>query len=186
MQDDDFSLFKAEVRGVRPISHDRADVGKPKADRQKLAGLRQAATVRSDKALVIDGMSDQFVIDVGAEDELMWRRDGVQEGQLRKLKLGQIPFEGSLDLHGMTVEKARETLWDFIAEATKLEVRCVRVTHGKAARLDGKRPMIKSHVNTWLRQHDKVLAFTSCIPRHGGTGSVYVLLRRNMLEGRDD
>ena len=130
MQDDDFSLFKAEVRGVKPIRHDRADVGKPKADRQKLAGLRQAATVRSDKALVIDGMSDQFVIDVGAEDELMWRRDGVQEGQLRKMKLGQIPFEGSLDLHGMTVEKAREALWDFIAEATKLEVRCVRVTHG--------------------------------------------------------
>src|SRR5690349_9863197 len=84
MQDDDFSLFKAEVRGVKPITHDRAEVGKPKADRQKLAGLRQAATVRSDKALVIDGMSDQFVIDVGAEDELLWRRDGVQEGQLRK------------------------------------------------------------------------------------------------------
>jgi DNA-nicking Smr family endonuclease len=50
MQDDDFSLFKAEVRGVKPIKHDRAEVGKPKADRQKLAGLRQAATVRSDKA----------------------------------------------------------------------------------------------------------------------------------------
>ncbi|MBF8702695.1 Smr/MutS family protein [Pseudomonas putida] len=186
MQDDDFSLFKAEVRGVRPITHDRAEVGKPKADRQKLAGLRQAATVRSDKALVIDGMSDQFVIDVGAEDELLWRRDGVQEGQLRKLKLGQIPFEGSLDLHGMTVEKARETLWDFIAEATKLEVRCVRVTHGKAARLDGKRPMIKSHVNTWLRQHPQVLAFASCNARHGGTGAVYVMLKRTMLEGRDE
>ena len=186
MQDDDFSLFKAEVRGVKPISHDRADVGKPKADRQKLAGLRQAATVRSDKALVIDGMSDQFVIDVGAEDELMWRRDGVQEGQLRKLKLGQIPFEGSLDLHGMTVEKARETLWDFIAEATKLEVRCVRVTHGKAARLDGKRPMIKSHVNTWLRQHAQVLGFASCQARHGGAGAVYVMLKRTMMEGRDE
>ncbi|MBR7560102.1 Smr/MutS family protein, partial [Mycobacterium tuberculosis] len=83
---------------------------------------------------------DQFANDGGAEDEQMWPRDGVREPQLRKLKLGQIPFEGSLDLHGMTVEKARETLWDFIAEATKLEVRCVRVTHGKAARLDGKRP----------------------------------------------
>ena len=186
MQDDDFSLFKAEVRGVKQIRHDRAEVGKPKADRQKLAGLRQAATVRSDKALVIDGMSDQFVIDVGAEDELMWRRDGVQEGQLRKLKLGQIPFEGSLDLHGMTEEKARETLWDFIAEATKLEVRCVRVTHGKAARLDGKRPMIKSHVNTWLRQHSQVLGFTSCQARHGGAGAVYVMLNRTMMEGRDE
>ncbi len=67
---------------------------------------------------------------------------------MRKLKAGQIAFEGSLDLHGMTVEKARETLWEFLAEAAKLEVRCVRVTHGKAARLDGKRPLIKSHVNT--------------------------------------
>ena len=47
-------------------------------------------------------------------------------------------LQGSLDLHGMTVEKARETLWDFIAEATRFEVRCVRVTHGKAARVDGR------------------------------------------------
>ena len=186
MQDDDFSLFRSEVRGVKPITHDRAEVGKPKADRQQLAGLRQKATVRSDQTLVIDGLSDQFVIDVGAEDELPWRRDGVQEAQLRKLKLGQIAFEGSLDLHGMSVEKARETLWDFIAEATKLEVRCVRVTHGKAARLDGKRPMIKSHVNTWLRQHAQVLGFVSCQPRHGGTGAVYVMLKRTMLEGRDE
>lgn len=186
MQDDDFSLFRSEVRGVKPIKHDRAETGKPKADRKQLAGLREAATVSSGQALVIDGLSDQFVIDVGAEDALEWRRDGVQETQLRKLKLGQIPFEGSLDLHGMSVEKARETLWAFIAEATRLEVRCARVTHGKAARLDGKRPMIKSHVNTWLRQHPQVLGFTSCQPRHGGTGAVYVMLKRTMLDGRDE
>ena len=186
MQDDDFSLFSAEVSGVKPIKHDRAEVCKPKVDRKKLASLRQAATIRSDQPLVIDGLSDQFVIDVAAEDELMWRRDGVQESQVRKLKLGQIAFEGSLDLHGMSVEKARETLWAFFDEATRLEVRCVRVTHGKAARIDGKRPMIKSHVNTWLRQHPQVLGFASCQARHGGTGAVYVMLKRTMLEGRDE
>ena len=185
MQDDDFSLFQSAVRGVKPISHDRADTGKPKADRQRLHALRQAATVKTEE-ITVDGLSDQFVIDVGAEDELHWARDGVQEGQMRKLKAGQIAFEGSLDLHGMTVEKARETLWDFLAEAAKLEVRCVRVTHGKAARLDGKRPLIKSHVNTWLRQHPQVLGFSSCLPRHGGTGALYVLLKRTMLDGRDE
>jgi DNA-nicking Smr family endonuclease len=185
MQDDDFSLFQSEVRGVKPIRHDRADTGKPRADRQRVQALRQAATVRQD-VKTVDGLSDQFVIDVGAEDELHWARDGVQEAQMRKLKLGQIPFEGSLDLHGMAVEKARETLWEFLAEATRLEIRCVRVTHGKAARLDGKRPMIKSHVNTWLRQHAQVLGFTSCQPRHGGTGALYVMLKRTMLEGRDE
>ena len=185
MQDDDFSLFQSAVRGVRPISHDRADTGKPKTDRQRLNTLRQAATVRTD-AIKVDGLSDQFVIDVGAEDELYWARDGVQDGQMRKLKGGQVAFEGSLDLHGMTVEKARETLWAFFAEAARMEVRCVRVTHGKAARTDGKRPMIKSHVNTWLRQHPRVLGFTSCLAKHGGTGAVYVLLKRTMMEGRDE
>jgi len=104
MQDDDFSLFKNELRGVKPIKHDRADTGKPKSDRAQIAKLRQAATVRTD-ATTVDGLSDQFVIDVGPEDELMWARDGVQESQIRKLKTGQIPFEGSLDLHGMSVEK---------------------------------------------------------------------------------
>ncbi|MDF3934511.1 Smr/MutS family protein [Pseudomonas citronellolis] len=185
MQDDEFSLFTNEMRGVKRITVDQADTGKPKADRQQVKLRQQNATVRTDSVRV-DGLSDQFVIDVGAEDELFWASNGVQEGQMRKLKLGQIAFEGSLDLHGMSVEKARELLWDFLAEAARLEVRCVRVTHGKAARTDGKRPLLKSHVNTWLRQHPQVLGFTSALPRHGGTGSLYVMLRRTMLEGRDE
>ncbi|WP_300650705.1 Smr/MutS family protein [Pseudomonas sp.] len=183
--DNDSALFKAELRGVQPIKHDRADIGKAKPDRIKLASLRQAATVRVDTVRV-DGLSDQFVIDVGPEDPLYWAANGVQEGQMRKLKLGQISFEGSLDLHGMTVEKARDTLWEFLAEASKLEVRCVRITHGKAVRMDGRKPMIKSHVNTWLRQHPQVLGFTSCVAKHGGTGAVYVMLKRTMLDGRDE
>ncbi|WP_271408248.1 Smr/MutS family protein [Pseudomonas sp. Q1-7] len=182
---DESTLFAEQMRGVKRIQNDRADTGKPKTDVKQLANRRQNATA-AQAGVKVDGLSDQFVIDVGAEDELYWARDGVQESQMRKLKQGQIGFEGSLDLHGMTVEKARETLWDFIAEATRFEVRCVRVTHGKAARLDGKRPLIKSHVNTWLRQHPQVLGFTSCQPRHGGTGAVYVMLRRTMLEGRDE
>lgn len=185
MQDDDFSLFKSAVRGVKPIEHDRADTGKPRSNKAQIA-TRRANAVISDGEIRIDGLSDQFVIDVAAEDELYWARDGVQDSQMRKLKAGQIPFEGSLDLHGLSVEKARELLWDFLAEASKFEIRCVRVTHGKAARVDGKRPMIKSHVNTWLRQHAQVLGFTSCLPRHGGTGAVYVMLKRTMLEGRDE
>lgn len=185
MQDDDFSLFRAELRGVKPLKHDRADTGKPKTDRQRLSALRQAATVRQNE-IKVDGLSDQFVLDVGAEDALYWAGNGVQEGQMRKLKLGQIPFEGSLDLHGMKVDVARDTLWDFLAEATRREIRCVRVTHGKAVRMDGRKPMIKSHVNTWLRQHPQVLGFTSCLPKHGGTGAVYIILKRTMMDGRDD
>ncbi|MES2818919.1 MAG: Smr/MutS family protein [Pseudomonadota bacterium] len=185
MQDDDLSLFQSELRGVKPLKQERADTGKPRADRKQLARLRQAATLSVDSVRV-DGLSDQFVIDVGPEDPLYWASNGVQEGQIRKLKLGQIGFDGSLDLHGMSVEVARDTLWEFFAEAAKFEVRCVRITHGKAVRTDGKRPMLKSHVNTWLRQHPQVLGFCSCLPKHGGTGAIYVMLKRTMMDGRDE
>jgi DNA-nicking Smr family endonuclease len=184
-QGDELDLFRQAVKGVRQIKVDQADTGKTRTDRARLAKLRQDA-VRSAGQIKVDGLSDQFVIDVLPEEELAWTANGVQDSQLRKLKSGQIPFEGSIDLHGMTVDKARELLWEFLAEAGKLEIRCVRVTHGKAQRKDGRRPILKSHVNTWLRQHERVLGFTSCTPRHGGTGSVYVLLRRTMLEGRDE
>ena len=182
---DDFDLFRQAIKGARQITVDQADTGKPRVDSARIKAARQLA-VRPDNRLRVDGLSDQFVIDVMPEEELAWTANGVQESQLRKLKSGQIPFEGSIDLHGMTVDKARELLWEFLAEANTIEIRCVRVTHGKAQRKDGRNPILKSHVNTWLRQHTKVLGFTSCIPRHGGTGSVYVLLKRTMLEGRDE
>jgi len=185
MQEDDFSLFRTAVRGVKPIEHDRADTGKPRSNKTQIATRRANAIISNDETR-IDGLSDQFVIDVTAEDELYWARDGVQDSQMRKLKAGQIPFEGSLDLHGLSVEKARELLWDFLAEACKFEIRCVRVTHGKAARLDGRRPLIKSHVNPWLRQHPQVLGFTSCLPRHGGTGATHLIPKRPLLDGRDE
>lgn len=185
MPDDEFYLFAQQMQGVRRIYVDQADIGKAKPNRAEQRVRRENAQ-QTIAAITVDGLSDQFVIDVGAEDELYWARDGVQDSQLRRMKSGLIAFEGSLDLHGMSVEKARSTLREFLTEALRLEVRCVRVTHGKAARLDGKKPMIKSHVNTWLRQHDKVLGFTSCVAKHGGAGAVYVLLKRHMLEGRDD
>lgn len=184
--EDDFSLFASQMKGVRRIQVDQADTGKERKDKQTLKQVRSNAQVSANPERIVDGMSDQFVLDVGPEDVLLWKRDGVQETQVNKLKAGQIPFEGSIDLHGMKVDQARSLLWEFLAEASKFEVRCVRITHGKAARLDGRIPLLKSHVNTWLRQHEQVLAFTSCQARHGGAGAVYVLLKRNMLEGRDE
>ena len=186
MPNDEQSLFAQQMQGVRRIQVDQADVGKAKPNRAVQQMNRKNALHSSTETIVVDGLPDLFVLDVGAEDTLYWARDGVQDSQLRRMKAGQISFEGSLDLHGMSVEKARSTLREFLTEALRLEVRCVRVTHGKAARLDGKTPMIKSHVNTWLRQHDKVLGFTSCVAKHGGAGAVYVLLKRHMLEGRDE
>lgn len=185
-EDKDFSLFKAEVQGVKPIKYDRAETGKKPKDRLQVNILRKNASNSLVKEIVVDGLSDQFVIDVEPEEFLYWSKNGVQESQMHRLKAGQIAFEGSIDMHGLIVDQARNLLWEFLDEATRLEVRCVRVTHGKALRKDKSKPIIKSYVNTWLRQHPQVLGFSSCQAKHGGTGAVYILLKRTMLEGRDE
>ncbi|MGY8862749.1 MAG: Smr/MutS family protein, partial [Pseudomonadales bacterium] len=43
--------------------------------------------------------------------------------------------------------------------------------------------IIKSHVNHWLQQLDAVLAFTSALPKDGGTGALYVLLKKSAKKG---
>lgn len=186
IEDKDFSLFRFELTGVKPIKYDKADIGRKTRDPEFIKKRRQFASHLTNKGTVMEGLSDQFVIDVMPEEFLYWAATGIQDSQMRRLKAGQINFEGSIDLHGMTVNQSRELIWEFIAEAAKRQIRCIRVTHGKALRKDKSKPIIKSYVNTWLRQHPQVLGFSSCLAKHGGTGAVYILLKRTLLEGRDE
>jgi DNA-nicking Smr family endonuclease len=54
----------------------------------------------------------------------------------------------------------------------------VRIIHGKGNGSVQRRPVLKGKVNHWLQQRDEVLAFCSARPVDGGTGAVYVLLKR--------
>lgn len=186
MIDDDISLFRSEMKNVKPIKCDKVDLSTKPKDKKQLKALRDNAANALSKENIVDGLSDQFIIDVEPEELLFWSNNGVRSSQMQQLKAGQISFAGSIDLHGLTVEQSRKLLWEFLEEATKIEVRCVRVTHGKALRKDKSKPILKSYLNTWLRQHPLVLGFSSCQPKHGGTGAVYILLKRTMLDGRDE
>jgi len=181
MADDKTAPFREAMRGVMPISHDRAETGQRKVDNARFARLREVAScaleMSSSRAL-----SDQFVVDVEAEERLYWASNGVQKSQMQRLLRGQLAFVGSLDLHGFNVERAREQLVDFIDEAQRFAVRCVRIVHGKASGSFDKQALLKSRVNSWLRQHPEVLGFASCLPRHGGNGAVYVLLKNQSLK----
>ena len=112
-----------------------------------------------------------------AADPLSFRRPGVRDQTLRHLRRGRFPVEDELDLHGLSQVAARDQLADFIASSRHAGLRCVRVVHGKGYRSGARGPVLKIAVNTWLRRHADVLAFTSARAIDGGTGAVYVLLR---------
>jgi len=81
-------------------------------------------------------------------------------------------------LHGLNIRQARAYLAEFLVTVYPLQGECVRIIHGKGNRSNHRGPVLKTKVNHWLRQHDRVQAFHSARPVDGGTGAVYVLLKR--------
>lgn len=170
---DDAKLFREHVRDARPVTQDR--VAPHRARRRPIAeqSRRDAAAVM--QSLLSD---DYDSADVETGEELFYVRPGLQHAVIRKLRRGHYAIEAELDLHGYVVPQAREALDKFLRNARALGKRCVRVVHGKGKSSEGKMPVLKGKVNVWLRQKNEVMAFCSAIPRDGGTGAVYVLLRR--------
>ena len=74
-------------------------------------------------------------------------------------------------------DDAREALGQFIREAHKAGLRCVRVVHGKGLGSPGRMPVLKGRVQRWLVQKNEVLAFVQARPADGGAGAMVVLLR---------
>ena len=54
-----------------------------------------------------------------------------------RLRRGQLPIEGKLDLHGLTQEEAHDQLGGFIAISQKQGRRCILVVTGKGLWREG-------------------------------------------------
>ncbi|MFZ1642505.1 MAG: Smr/MutS family protein [Candidatus Contendobacter sp.] len=168
-------LFRQAVGPVKPLRCDRIDP----------IALHPAPIPRfteaDERQVLADMMSNYFEpaeLDTG--EELYYRREGVQQAVLRKLRRGQFQVGAVLDLHGMTVATAREALAAFLHRARRDSLSCVRIVHGKGKGSRHRGPVLKQKINHWLRQRDEVLAFCSARPVDGGTGAIYLLLRRKL------
>ncbi|WP_271273939.1 Smr/MutS family protein [Aliamphritea hakodatensis] len=176
---DDFD-FASAMQGITPHSHDKADLTPtPK----KLSAANDATAqykrrmASQDTESLVDGLSSEIVQLVESEEELIFATPGIQLKMMKRLKQGHIPWEAGLDLHGFSLDEARDELSRFIRDASQNQCRCVIVIHGKAYSGEGQQPLVKSYVNDWLKQMHQVTAFCSAQPKDGGTGALYVLLR---------
>ncbi|HEX2492356.1 MAG TPA: Smr/MutS family protein, partial [Steroidobacter sp.] len=120
--------------------------------------------------------SDEALL--GGGDELNFRRPHVPNSVLIKLRRGYFAVDAELDLHGLTGAEAKAALREFLAEAVIQRMSCVRVIHGKGRRSGPRGPVLKNVVNHWMQRADDVLAFGSARGVDGGSGAVYVLLRK--------
>ncbi len=166
------ALFRASVGEVIPVRHDRHPRTPPARSR------RREIYCSPPSMEVIRHLRDA-PFDYGgglALDPVFYARDGVPRAVGRRLKRGQYRIEAELDLHGLRLEEARRALVEFLREARRRHLGCVRVIHGKGWRSGNTGPVLKPNVNLWLRQFDDVLAYCSAQAADGGTGALYVLL----------
>lgn len=167
--DDDQQLFRDAIEGTRPLAE------------QRMAPYRQQPPARpvaqpQEVEVITDQLSDEWrPEEIETDEELSFSRGGLQHALLKKLRRGQFAIDAELDLHGMRVVEARQVMAQFI---TTTPGRVVRIIHGKGHGSLQQQPIIKSKLNLWLRQWERVLAFHSARPCDGGTGAVYVLLKR--------
>lgn len=184
--DDD--AFREAMVDVAPLKRDKRvhRKGSIAADDAKtLQARRQAATEQGEDDP--NPLTDTRIQPLDAWYVLDFKRPGVQNGVFRKLKQGRYEAQARLDLHRMTVERARREIFEFIAQAYEYGLRSVLVIHGKGeTRADQERcSILKGGVNHWLRELETVQAFHSARPQHGGTGAAYVLLRKSEEKKRE-
>jgi DNA-nicking Smr family endonuclease len=124
-------------------------------------------------------LSDQVDVStlLDTDDRLGFRRPGVGPDVPARLRRGQWSIQRQLDLHGHTRDAARDALSQFIRQAERDGLRCVRIVHGKGNGSPGRQPVLKDKVRAWLVQKDEVIAFAQAGAADGGHGAVLVLLR---------
>jgi DNA-nicking Smr family endonuclease len=174
---DDAVLFERAMRSVTPIRATGRVIlpPRPAASRTLLRQRRQWAS--GSEPAPPPAVSDDFAPAATADDATHFVRAGHGPDLIRDLRRGKWPMQASLDLHGSTLDQARERLDRFLVSCMTHGIRSVQVVHGKGLGSKDGTPVLKQTVRRWLTQIDTVLAYVECEEVHGGAGAVQVLLR---------
>ncbi|MFC5435239.1 Smr/MutS family protein [Rhodanobacter umsongensis] len=172
INNDDSRLFREAIGEVRPLGpvEPPPSVARP-APHPRMLEADEAAVPGE----LLDTAFDPALLEVG--EELSYLRDGYPPKLLRQLKRGQFSVQDDIDLHQMNAAAAQASIVQFLAEAKRHGLRCVRIVHGKGLRSRAAGPVLKGLTDRMLRRRDDVVAFASARPSLGGTGAVVVLLK---------
>ena len=178
---DEARYFLEAMLDVKPLSGSRKTV-----TRTPNPNIRPAHPVRDDELETVTHLSD--LVSGAAEMDITFSDEYI-EGSVRgfsrklmqKLKKGQFPVQDYVDLHGLTKQDAELKIRDFLLQSNRLGLRCVLVVHGRGLNSEDNIPVLKERLPAWLSRgpiKKIVLAFSTARPYDGGTGAIYILLRK--------
>lgn len=168
------NLFLQAAGAVQPLQNKHRVLLK-----KELPEATPRQTQKDENAVLAESISDDFDVStlLDTDEQMSFRRPGIGSDVTNRLRRGNWSIQAQLDLHGLRSDEARERLGQFVREARKQGIRCVRIVHGKGLGSPGKAPVLKRKVQSWLVQKNEVLAFVQAKPADGGAGALVVLLQ---------
>jgi len=178
---DQIQSFLEAMSDVRPLPG-----RKKKLIRTPNPNIRPAHKARNDELEVLahlcDLVSGTAEMDITFSDEYIEGSvQGVSRELMKRLKKGQFSMQDYVDLHGLTKQQAETTVRDFLLQSYRLGLRCVLVVHGRGLNSENHIPVLKERLPVWLSRGPVkkiVLAFSTARTYDGGTGALYILLKR--------
>jgi DNA-nicking Smr family endonuclease len=173
-------LWSVAVDGAKPLS-DRS--GRIKPGPQPLsvpiAELDPDLEAYDELRALVTG---EVPFDIADSDEFIEGHSrGLDPRVIRKLRKGEFAVQAHVDLHGLLKDEAKAALEAFLARSRQDGKRCVLVVHGRGLHSKDQVPVLKEALKRWMhtaRFARHVLGFCSARPHDGGTGAMYLLLRK--------
>jgi DNA-nicking Smr family endonuclease len=113
----------------------------------------------------------------------------LEERTRRRLTRGLAEVDARIDLHGMRQERAFTALMSFLKHAQLRGHRLVLVITGRGREGEEGRGVLRQVVPAWLARpefRNLVMGFEEAGRRHGGSGALYVRVRRRRERSRSD
>lgn len=104
---------------------------------------------------------------------------GIDSKSDKNLRLGKYHIDYTLDLHGFTLDEAYLKVKQTFEIAISKGFRCLLIITGKG--LHSQNKTIKTSLEEWLKEpffSNKIIKWTDAQQKDGGTGAVYVLLKK--------
>ncbi|MCA1772640.1 MAG: DNA endonuclease SmrA [Halomonas sp.] len=170
--------FRTLVGDVKPLAQkNRADTGDArKRPSEAQLARREHAEAEMDER---NFLSDDFVDLIPPFDPIEYRREGIQQGVVDKLKHGGYPVQAQLHLLRRPLAECRRLVFPFIQDAYAHDLRSVLIVHGRGREIDSPANVLRSYIGKWLIQFDEVQAYISAQPSEGGLGATWVMLRKS-------
>lgn len=173
------TLFFQAMQGIAPLAGSGRQIQPPPPPP---AAVEPEDGDDSDAKLMRQAVQGPIEFDLELSDEYMrgFVR-GLDSKIFQQLKAGSLSVEGHLDLHGQNMDQAHDALLFFMRESYLAGKRVVLVIPGRGKNSPGGLSILRAEIQSWLTREPLrriVLAFCTAQPRDGGTGALYVLLRK--------